>query len=118
MRFMVLIYGDETWEDRLSPAEQAAHMQKWGAFSMGLQDAGVVRDGAALQRTATATSVRDGGDRALVSDGPFAETREQLGGYLVLEVENRDEAIAWAQKCPALVHGTVELRPVREFDAD
>jgi hypothetical protein len=112
VKFMLLIYGDETWMDGLSEGEQAAHMRRWQAHSDELQEAGVVCDGAALQRTETATCVR-GAQQPLVSDGPFAETREQLGGYYMLDVEHLDEAIAWAKKSPALVAGgTVELRPV------
>jgi hypothetical protein len=71
--------------------------------------------GAALDKTATATTVRRRDGRPLVSDGPFAETREQLGGYYVIEVDSRDDAIAWAEKSPALAHGTVDLRPVLEY---
>jgi hypothetical protein len=115
MRYMVLIYGDETWMDRLSEEERAAHMQRWNEHSAELQAAGVVRDGAALDKTATATTVRRRDGRPLVSDGPFAETREQLAGYYVIEVESRDDAIAWAEKSPAVAHGTVELRPVLEY---
>ena len=114
MKYMVLIYGDEGWAGRQPEAEQAAHLRRWAEHSQELQDAGVVRDGAALQPTATATTVRGAG-RPLVSDGPFAETKEQLGGYYVIEVDSRDEAVAWAKKCPALVHGSVELRPVLDM---
>jgi len=114
VQYMVLIYGDEGWLERQSEAELAVHNQRWMDHSAELQEAGVVRDGAALQPTATATTVRGAG-KPLVSDGPFAETKEQLGGYYVLEVGDRDEAIAWAKKCPALVHGTVELRPLADM---
>ncbi len=114
MKYMVLIYGDEGWIERQTEAEQAAHHQRWMDHSQELQDAGVVRDGAALQPTATAITVR-GADKPLVSDGPFAETREQLGGYYVIDVADRDEAVAWARKSPVLVHGSVELRPVLDM---
>jgi hypothetical protein len=60
--------------------------------------------------------VRVNGGEPLVTDGPFAETKEQLGGYYVLDVPNLDEAIKWAQKCPGAEHGTIELRPIMEFD--
>jgi hypothetical protein len=73
--------------------------------------------GDALQPTMTATTVSqpNGGD-ALITDGPFAETREQLGGYYLLNVADLDEAIAWAKKCPGARTGKIELRPVMEFD--
>ena len=109
MRYIALIYGDETWFERQSEPDREAHLRRWDEFSEALQAAGVVRDGARLAPTPTAKTVRRRGG-PLVSDGPFAETKEQLGGYLVLEVESADEAVTWAERCPATLYGTVEVR--------
>jgi hypothetical protein len=111
VRYMMLIYGDETYMDRLSEADRQARMGAWMEYSAALEAAGIARAGEQLQRTATATTVRDDGGKPLVSDGPFAETKEQLAGYIVIDVETREEAIAWAHKCPAAAVGAVELRP-------
>ena len=93
-------------------------MQRWFDYTEEMRSAGVTSAGEALQPTATATSVRSGGDggEPLVTDGPFAETKEQLGGYYVLDVPDLDEAIKWASKCPGVAYGTVELRPIMEFE--
>ena len=111
MRYIALIYGDETWFERQSEPDQTEHLRRWDEFSAAVQAAGVIRDGARLAPTPTARTVRRRGG-PLVSDGPFAETREQLCGFLDLEVDTLDEALAWAERCPAAIIGTVEIRPV------
>jgi hypothetical protein len=115
MRYMLLIYGDESGWGNLSEADQETEMGKWYAYTEEMQKAGVSTQGDALQPTSTATTVRDNGGEPLVTDGPFAETKEQLGGYYVLDVADLDEAIKWAHKCPAATSGTIELRPIQEF---
>ena len=115
MRYMLLIYGDESAYSNVSEADQEAEMAKWFSYTEEMRNAGVSTAGDALQPTATATSVRDNGGEPLVSDGPFAETKEQLGGYYLLEVADLDEAIKWAHKCPGARSGTIELRPIMEF---
>ena len=118
MRYLLLIYGDESNYGQLSEEETQADMQRWFEYTEEMRSAGVSSAGEALQPVATATSVRSGGDGAepLVTDGPFAETKEQLGGYYVLDVPDLDEAIKWAGKCPGLAYGMVELRPIMEFE--
>jgi hypothetical protein len=117
MRYMLLIYTDEAKRAEMSEAEAEVNMGEWFAYTEALRSAGAMTAGDALQPTATATSVRDDGNGGpLVTDGPFAETREQLGGFYSLDVADLDEAIEWARKCPAAKVGTVELRPVVEFD--
>jgi hypothetical protein len=116
MRYLLLIYGDESTYANMSEEELQADMQKWWEYDAALKEAGATPGGEALQPTATATSVRDDNGSPLVTDGPFAETREQLGGYYVLDVENLDEAIKWAHRCPGAKSGTIELRPIQEFD--
>jgi hypothetical protein len=117
MRYLMLIYGDEQAAMRRTEDEQRAGFDAWMRFDQEIQSAGVTTAGEALQPTNTATTVADGGGEPLVSDGPFAETREQLGGYYVLDVPNVDEAIKWAHKC-AVATDTIklELRPIMEFD--
>ena len=116
MRYLLLIYTDENYYAGLSEDEMKADMGEWFEYTNTLRDAGATTGGEALQPTATATTVTDDGGKPLVTDGPFAETREQLGGYYLLDVANLDAAIEWAHKCPAARYGKVELRPVREFD--
>ena len=117
MQYMLLIYGDENAGMNMTPAEQEASMGEWFQYTEDLRSAGAMVAGDALQPTTTATTVTqpNGGD-ALITDGPFAETREQLGGYYLLNVADLDEAIGWAKKCPGARTGKIELRPVMEFD--
>ena len=116
MRYLLLIYGEESTYGSMSEAELEADMKEWEEYSAALTAAGASSGGAALQPTTTATSVRDDNGSPLVTDGPFAETREQLGGYYLLDVADLDEAIKWANKCPAAPTGTIELRPILELD--
>jgi hypothetical protein len=116
MRYLLLIYTDENYYAGLGEDETKADMGEWWQYDSAIKGAGASSAGEALQRTATATTVTDDGGKPLVTDGPFAETREQLGGYYLLDVENLDQAIEWAHKCPAARYGKVELRPIREFE--
>ena len=115
MRYMLLIYGDESAYPDMSEADQQAQLAKWFAYTEEMRNAGVSQQGDALQATTTATTVRDNDGEPLVTDGPFAETKEQLGGYYLLDVADLDEAIKWAHKCPGAKQGTIELRPIMEF---
>lgn len=118
MRYMLLIYGDETDYAKMSPAEQEADMAAWFAYTEELRRSGKHLGGEALLPTATATTVRGAADQTLTADGPFAETKEQLGGYYLIEATDLDEAIAWSAKMPHIPQGgAVEVRPVMEFDA-
>jgi len=113
VKYLLLVYLDETWEKR-SPAErQAAY---WGQVKLSeeLRARGRYLGGNPLHPTSTATSVRVRDDKRLLTDGPFAETREHLGGYMLIDVENLDEAIAFAARSPLARAGTIEVRPVRE----
>ncbi len=115
MRYMLLIYGGEAAMANATEAERQAEMVKWGEYTEDMRSSGVFVAGDPLQPIATATTVRDNGGEPLVTDGPFAETKEQLGGYYVLEVADVDEAIKWAHKCPGARRGSIELRPIMEF---
>ena len=116
MRYVLLIYETEVTER--SQSEQEASLGAWFTYTEELQQSGKMLGGEALMPTATATTVRGEGGRTLISDGPFAETKEQFGGYYVIEAADLDEAIAWATKMPHLPDGgAVEARPIMEFDA-
>jgi hypothetical protein len=116
MRYLLLIYADESVYASMSEAESQADMAKWWEFDSAIKGSGASSAGEALQETSTATTVRDQDGKPVVTDGPFAETKEQLGGYYVLDVENLDAAIEWAHRCPAAKYGSVELRPIHEFE--
>ena len=115
MRYMLLIYTDESYYGQMSEADMQADMQKWFEYDGAIKSSGSCSMGDALQPTATATSVTDKDGQPLVTDGPFAETKEQLGGYYLLDVPDLDEAIKWAHRCPGARAGTIELRPIQEF---
>ena len=108
MQYLALIYGDESRWAELSPEQREQQMGEYRALSQ----ADVTTGGNELDSTATATTVRVRGDETLVTDGPFAELKEALGGYYVLECDSIDEACTWAAKIPAARYGAVEVRPV------
>jgi len=112
MQYMLLIHSNETAEPNGSDRE--AMLQRYFAFSQEVRDAGKYVSAGELQPTATATTVRVRNGEALVTDGPFAETKEQLGGYYLLDCANIDEAIAYAAKIPSAEHGSIEVRPLVE----
>lgn len=114
MEYMILIYGDESHFATMA-GDAAAQQQMYAAFSrytQALQEAGVMRGGAELKPTSTATTVRVRNGKPLTTDGPFAETKEQLGGYYLIDVPHLDAAVMWAGRCPAAEWGSVEVRPV------
>jgi len=113
MQFMLSIYGDESGMANASPEDGREMMAAYMEF--GREAADVIVAGDALHPTQTATTVRVRDGERLLTDGPFAETREQLGGYYVVDVADIDEAIAWAAKIPAAWGGAVEVRPVIDF---
>lgn len=117
MKYLMLIYGDEAAEAAMSEEELGAVFGAYGAFEGEVGPSGKRLGGEALQPTATATCVRVRGGETTVTDGPFAETKEQLGGFYLMECEDLDEALQWAAKIPGAAHGTVEVRPVLDVSA-
>jgi hypothetical protein len=115
MQYMLLIYGDEAAGAQMTEEEGAKLGQAYGEYSKWLADKGWMRAGDALHDTSHATTVRVRGGETVTTDGPFAETKEQLGGYYVLECENIDEALAYAAQIPAAEQGSIEVRPVWEM---
>ena len=114
MQYLLLIYGDE--QDQMADEDMGGNMAAWNAYTDWLVEKGWMRGGDALQPTSEATSVTTRAGERVVTDGPFAETKEQLGGYYLLDVANVDDALEAAEKCPAAGYGTIELRPLMEFD--
>jgi hypothetical protein len=112
MQYMLLIYNDPSGWDSMSEAERGEIYQAYGTFSADLQASGKLVSGDALQPIDTATSVRVRGGETLTTDGPFAETKEVLGGYYLIDVDTLDEALEWAAKLPGSSYGTVEVRPL------
>jgi hypothetical protein len=110
MQFLVLIYEDES---RFANGFNEAEMAEYGAF--GKKNAAAIKGGHALQSTATAKTVRIRAAKTLTTDGPFAETKEQLGGFYLLEATNIDEAASLASGIPAARYGSVEVRPIMCF---
>jgi hypothetical protein len=112
VQYALLIYGDEDAWGALADDERGALYKAYGALSSDLRGQGKLLAGEELQSIATATSVRVRDDESLVSDGPFAETKEALGGFYLIEAETLDEAIEWASRIPSARTGTIEIRPV------
>ena len=112
MQYMLLIYNDPHGWDSLSDDERGAIYNAYGTFTAELQASGKMVAGDALQATDTATSVRVRDGETLTTDGPFAETKEVLGGYYLIDVQTIDEALEWGAKVPGAQYGTIEVRPV------
>jgi len=112
MQYLALIYGDEAVWESFSPEEREAAFEQYGVFAEEAQQAGVLGGGEELDASSTATTVRVRDDETLVTDGPFAELKEALGGYFVLECDSIDDACRWAAKIPAAAYGAIEVRPV------
>ena len=113
-QYMLLIYSPT--EGGPSPEEMQAEFPRWQEYTQSLIDAGAMTAGDALQPIDTATTVRVRDGETVVSDGPFAETKEVLGGYYILDVPDLDAALKWAAKIPNVTYGSVEVRPVMVFD--
>jgi hypothetical protein len=114
MQYMLLIYTPV--EGGPAPQELAAEHPRWMQYTQDLQESGALVAGDALQGLDTATAVRVRDDETLVTDGPFAETKEMLGGYYLIDVPDLDTALAWAAKIPSVGYGSVEVRPIMVFD--
>ena len=112
MEYMLLIYEDETLLASMKDEERQGMWAAYGEYSQALAATGMMRAGAPLQLVSTATTVRVRDGRTGTTDGPFAETKEQLGGYYLIDCDNLDQALEWAAKIPGSKHGSIEVRPV------
>ena len=117
MKFIALIYNDEALYENATPEDTAAIFAAHGEFGQAATEAGVFQGvGDGLQPAATATTVRVRDGERLLTDGPYAETKEQLGGYYLFECKDLDEALNWASQIPEAKFGAIEVRPVMDYD--
>jgi hypothetical protein len=118
VQYIFLIYGDQSEGGSASPEEMAKSMQEWGDYTQYLKDKGYHLAGEALYPTHDATTVRVRDGKTITTDGPFAETKEQLGGFYLVDCPSLDEAIEASAKMPVGPNGSVEIRPVMLFDEE
>jgi len=116
MKYLCLIYDDEKKMETMSKPDADAFMGEYFAFTEGVKGSGHYLGGNALQRVQTATTVRVRNGKLSTTDGPFAETKEQLGGYYLIEARDLNDALQVAQKIPSARTGSVEVRPIQEFN--
>jgi hypothetical protein len=112
MQYILLIYGEESLWANMSPEKLSEEMGAYMAYTQDLAKAGVLVAGDELQPVATAKTISVSGGKQKVVDGPFAETKETLGGYYLIKAESVEDALAWAAKCPGAKYGRIEVRPV------
>ena len=112
MQYLLMIYGNEAAMAAATEAQAGQMMAAYGAYTEAMASAGVLLGGNRLRPTATATTVRIADDKTQVLDGPYADTKEQLGGYYLIDVPDLDAALSWAERCPGAATGVIEVRPV------
>jgi hypothetical protein len=116
MRYLCLIYDEEKTVGKLPKGEMDKMMADYGAFTEGIKQSGHYLGGNALQPTNTASTVRVRNGKVATTDGPFAETKEQLGGYYLIDAKDLNDAIQTASRIPGARLGSIEVRPIMEFD--
>ena len=112
MQYLLTLYAEEASWNRMTKDEQQKGVAAYMAYSEALKQAGALKGSNRLQPIATATTVRTVDGKTQVLDGPYADTKEQLGGYYLIEAADLDAALSWAARCPGSQHGVVEVRPV------
>jgi hypothetical protein len=112
VQYMLLIHTPEAFYKSASKADIEKTMAAYGAYTEAMKKAGVMIAGDRLQPVATATTVRVANGKSTVLDGPYAETKEQLGGYYIIDVPDLDAALSWAARCPGASSGAIEVRPI------
>jgi hypothetical protein len=112
MEYMLMIYVNESGWPKLSQAEQEQGMAAYTAYTEAMQKAGVFKSGGRLHPSASAATVRAADGKPNVLDGPYADAKEQLGGFYIIAVADREAALAWAKQCPGTGHGAVEVRQI------
>jgi len=118
MQYLLMIYADESRMKDVTPADREAMYVEYRALTDSLIKSGHMRAGDALQPTSTATTVRVRDGKVLTTDGPFAETKEQLGGYYLVEAKDLDEAAKLAARIPGARQGSIEVRPIMQLPPD
>ena len=112
MQYLLMLYSDESGWEKMSKAEQEQGYKAYMAYTEALKKASAWVGSNRLQPIATATTVKIANGKQQVLDGPYVDSKEQLGGYYLIEAPDLDAAIAWAARCPGASHGTIEVRPV------
>jgi hypothetical protein len=112
MEYMLLLYASESEGQGLSESQAKERFGAYGAYTESLKKAGLLLSSNRLKPVGTATTVHVNSGKTQVLNGPYAETKEQLGGYYLIDVPDLDAAISWAARCPAASHGTIEVRPI------
>jgi hypothetical protein len=117
MQYLLLLYANEAGWNQMTPAEQQQGIAAYMAYGEALTAAGVLKGSNRLQPIATATTVRNVDGKSQVLDGPYVDSKEQLGGYFLIDVPDLDAALSWAARCPGASHGSIEVRPIWERPA-
>jgi hypothetical protein len=112
VQYLLLVDASEAGWSKLTPAEQQQGVAAYRAYTEALTKAGVLRGSNRLQPVSAASTVRNSNGKTQVLDGPYAESKEQLGGYYMIDVPDLDAALSWAARCPGASHGIVEVRPI------
>jgi hypothetical protein len=115
MKYLLMTYVNENGWAKMTKAEQEQGAAAYMAYGEALKKAGAIVGSNRLQPTSTATTVRMTNGKSQVLDGPYVDTKEQLGGYFLIDAPDLDSAISWASRCPAAGHGVVEVRPIWEM---
>jgi hypothetical protein len=118
MKYILLDYVQESGWPKLTKAEQENWLGAYKAYLESMKKAGVLIGSTGLQRTSSATTVRVASGKTQVLDGPYADSKEQLGGFRIIQVADLDAAISWAARCPTALHGVVEVRPIMDMSID
>ena len=114
MKYILMDYVNEAGWPKLTTAEKEHWLGAYIAYTEAMTKAGVLRDNTGLQPTSSATTVRVANGKTQVLDGPYADSKEQLGGFRIIEVADLDAALSWAARCPTALHGVVEVRPIMD----
>jgi hypothetical protein len=118
MQYLLMVYVNEASWPKMSKAEQEQGIAAYGAYTEALNKAGVLKGSNRLQPVSTATTVRLANGKPQVLDGPYVDSKEQVGGYYLIDVPDLDAAISWASRCPGASHGVVEVRPVWSMQSE
>ena len=112
MQYLLMAYVDEGGWPKMSKSEQEQGIAAYAAYGEALKTSGVMKGSNRLQPSSVATTVRSTNGKSQVLDGPYVDSKEQLGGYFLIDVPDLDAALSWASRCPAVSHGVVEVRPI------
>jgi hypothetical protein len=118
MQYLLTLYSDESGWEKMTAEQQQQGVAAYGAYTQALSSAGILKGSNRLRPSGTATTLRTTNGKTQVLDGPFIDSKEQLGGYYLIDVANLDAALSWAGKCPGVGHGVVEVRAIWSMEAN